>query len=334
MSIKTKIEIGALLSQVKGLGAVEDIVRSKFESDAALLSEIPRYTFELGGKRIRPILTLTAAKLAGQNLPSQEVLDVAAGIELIHLATLLHDDIIDKSPVRRHQESAYSKFGIESTLLSGDFLLVRAFALCARLKPEIIAATEKACVELVEGEILETPLHTSQHTIESSLQIAHKKTAALFRLSAFSGTFSVTQSAQVGEQFSAFGESLGTAFQILDDILDITSDESVLGKRSGMDLVERKPSIVNVLWLQSGEQLAQELLLAPRSHEKEEAFRLSGLKALRNSEVIEQARELATSYVEKARQSLTAGCKLLSNPDGNALKLLEGLLQYTIERVH
>ncbi len=334
MSIKTKIEIGALLSQVKGLGAVEDIVRSKFESDAPLLSEIPRYTFDLGGKRIRPILTLTAAKLAGQSQPSQEVLDVAAGIELIHLATLLHDDIIDKSPVRRHKESAYSKFGIESTLLSGDFLLVRAFALCARLKPEIIAATEKACVELVEGEILETPLHTSTHTIESSLQVAHKKTAALFRLSAFSGTFSITENAKVGEQFSDFGESLGTAFQILDDILDITSDESVLGKRSGMDLVERKPSLVNVLWLQSGAQLAQELLIAPRSPEKEEAFRQLGLKALRNSEVIEQARQLATNYVEKARKSLTAGCELLGSPDANALKLLDGLLQYTLERVH
>lgn len=334
MGLGSKIQLAALLSNISGLKEVEAIVSEKFASEVPLLSEIPAYTFGLGGKRIRPVLTLVVGKLLGMQVPRRDLLEIAAGIELIHLATLLHDDIIDKSPVRRHQESAYSRFGIESTLLSGDFLLVRAFALCARLHPEIIAATEKACVELVEGEILETPLYAAKHTQESSLTIARKKTAALFRLSAFSGVFTVTNDLALASEFGKFGEELGTAFQILDDILDITSSEDVLGKRPGMDLVERKPSLVNVLWLESGEALAQQLLLAPRSLEAEEQFRLEGLAHLKNSKIIEQARAMATEKVERAQQALNSGLSKLRAPDSNALKLLSGLLQYTIERVN
>jgi octaprenyl-diphosphate synthase len=334
MGLGSKIQLAALLSNIRGLKEVEAIVTEKFVSEVPLLSEIPTYTFGLGGKRIRPVLTLVIGKLLGMQVPRQDLLEISAGIELIHLATLLHDDIIDKSPVRRHKESAYARFGIESTLLSGDFLLVRAFALCARLHPEIIAATEKACVELVEGEILETPLHTAKHSQESSLTIARKKTAALFRLSAFSGVFTVTNDFTLAKEFGRFGEELGTAFQILDDILDITSSEDVLGKRPGMDLVERKPSLVNVLWLESGEAFAQQLLLPPRGFDAEDEFRLAGVAHLKDSRIIEQARAMATSRVELAKKSLTAGLSKLRNPDDEALKLLSGLLQYTIERVN
>ena len=320
-----------VLSSLSGMQAVEDLIREKFVSDAALLSEIPEYLLNLGGKRMRPALTLLAARTFGMPKPSQALLDVAAGIELIHMATLLHDDIIDKSPTRRHKESAFVKFGLENTLLSGDFLLVRAFSLCARLDSYIINETESACIELTEGEILEVPLHKQKHTLETSLTIARKKTAALFRLSACSAAHLAGAGSAATAKMSEFGENLGVAFQILDDILDVTSNEDLLGKKSGLDLIERKPSVVNVLWLASGSPLAQKLTTAPG--EKEEEFAQQALSELRPGKVVREARELALKYVEGASKALSEAVKLAPKVESSALEDLRALIDYTTERV-
>lgn len=158
------------------------------------------------------------------------------------MATLLHDDMIDNSPLRRHRQSAPARYGSNQSILAGDFLLVRAFALCARLDRPIIEATEQACVELTEGEILETSLVDDRHSVESALAIARKKTASLFRLAAFSAAHMSGVWVDVESRMARFGELVGVSFQILDDVLDVVSDESLLGKRSGTDLRERKPS--------------------------------------------------------------------------------------------
>lgn len=310
------------LTLVPELVDVETVIRASFKSDVASMRDIPEYLLALGGKRIRPVLTLLCGKALGVEEINDEFLDISAGIELIHMATLMHDDIIDQSPVRRHKPSPYAKFGTPATLLSGDFLLTRAFGLCSKLDQEIITATEQACIELVEGEALESALHTERHSRASSLTIAQRKTASLFRLAAFCSAHLAGASASTKQLMSTFGESLGVAFQIIDDILDVTSDEATLGKKQGLDLLERKPSLVNVLWLESGDPAAQRLLEAPLEAAHEQPWVDAALERLKTGPVIAETKRLAASYADTASNALTealGGDLEALNPAGEAL---------------
>ncbi len=303
----------AALALVPELTQVEEIIRSAFRSDVKPMHEIPAYLLSLGGKRIRPALTLLCAKACGARTISREILNVAAGIELIHMATLMHDDIIDQSPIRRHKESPYAKFGTPLTLLSGDFLLTRAFGLCARLDDTIIAATEQACIELVEGEALETPLHLESHDLASSLKIAQRKTASLFRLSAFCAGHLSNAPHNSLTALSRFGESLGIAFQVIDDVLDVTSNEATLGKQPGLDIIERKPSVVNVLWLASSDPASERLRTRPILGQELD-FAQESLAMLQTSACIREAKRIAHSYGSQAITALREALKEPINP--------------------
>jgi octaprenyl-diphosphate synthase len=296
------------------------------------MRSIPDYLLSLGGKRIRPALTLLCAKALGAATISQKLLDVAAGIELIHMATLMHDDIIDKSPIRRHQQSPYAKFGTPLTLLSGDFLLTRAFGLCAKLDSKIVEATEQACIELVEGEALETPLHIDTHSRESSITIAQRKTASLFRLSAFCAAHlcGVTHSSVIA--LCDFGQSLGVAFQMIDDILDVTASEATLGKEPGIDLLERKPSIVNVLWLESGDTRAHRLRKPP-CEQGEREFVQQALEFLPSTPVMQEAKSLARSYGERASQALKLALTECPHTNPHAAVALQSVVDFALDRL-
>lgn len=326
-----KVRMQQAFAKLSGLVPVEELIKSTFKSDAPLMHQVPAYLLGLGGKRIRPALTLLTARALGMTETPKALVQVAAGIELIHMATLLHDDIIDKSPRRRHKPSPLSHFGLAPTLLSGDFLLVRAFGLCAHLSLDIIEATEAACIDLVEGETLETSLVDDAHTLETSLIVAKKKTAALFRLAAFSAASTVGAGPEIEKLLSKFGEDLGIAFQILDDVLDVASDESVLGKPAGIDLHERKPSIVNVLWLASGSPLASCLKIAPS--EDDDSFVAAGIAELRTSKVLSDAKQLARSYADSAREALDSALKAWPNASSEAAMDLMTLIEYTLERM-
>ncbi len=170
-------------SNFANLQRVEAQIRETFRSDAETLTKISEYLLALGGKRIRPLLAIVSGRLFGMDTPSSELVAAAAGIELIHMATLLHDDIIDQSPTRRSRDSAYRAFGLPNSLITGDFLLARAFGLCAHLYTFVIEATERACVELTEGEILEGHLGSGTAvSLEDYLGVVKRKTASLFAL--------------------------------------------------------------------------------------------------------------------------------------------------------
>jgi len=320
------------LTLIPELADVEAIIRTSFQSDVRPMKEIPDYLLSLGGKRIRPALTLLCAKAVGMSPITSEVLNVAAGIELIHMATLMHDDIIDQSPIRRHKQSPYAKFGTPLTLLSGDFLLTRAFGLCARLDDTVIAHTEQACIELVEGEALETPLYLESHTLESSLTIAKRKTASLFRLAAFCAGHLSGAPAATLEALSVFGETLGIAFQIIDDVLDVTSNEATLGKQPGLDIIERKPSIVNVLWLSSGDAAARKLLQPPVA-ESEAAFAHKALEMLQTSQYVAEAKQLARSYGARATESLNQALTSTPQCSDGASQALYSVIDFALERL-
>ena len=331
LPLSAKAQLLRVVGTLDGMSQVERLIEKKLVSEAPLLQEISTYLFSLGGKRMRPVLALMSGKALGLPKASDELVQVSAGIELIHMATLLHDDIIDKSPLRRHKESPFIKYGIDTTLLTGDFLLTRAFSLCSHLDEFIVNATESACIELTEGEILEVPLHHKQHTINEYLTIARKKTASLFRLAALSGAHLASTSDECSYAMGRFGENLGIAFQILDDVLDVVAEENLLGKRSGMDIRERKPSIVNLLWLASGDPEAKPLLLDPGSDD--EKFAERAVTLLRKSPVIEEASALARTYASAAEKELIAAAELCTTVNQDTFQGLKSLIYYTLERV-
>ena len=318
----------AFLAGADGQLAVDKRIRSCLRSDAAALKEISEYLLNLGGKRIRPLLAILAARLFKSDQLSTQLIDAAAGIELIHMATLLHDDIIDESPTRRSQPSAFIRFGLPPTLLTGDFLLVKAFGLCARLDPYIIERTEQACIELTEGEVLEGKLEPSRTlSIEGYLDIISKKTASLFSLASAVGAYSAGADAEHVERLSRFGHAAGMAFQMVDDILDVTADEDLLGKPSGTDLKQRTPSLVNMLWLDSGDPSASAFF--QQAEPSGEACQ-AAVSYLRSSTVIEEARGMATQTAENARQLLEALPPAAVCADTRS-KLL-ALIEYTLQR--
>lgn len=317
-----------LLDGSHGLTLVENRIRSVLRSDAPLLTEVSEYLLSLGGKRIRPVLALASARLFGMKLPSSDLIDAAAGIELIHMATLLHDDIIDESPLRRSKMSAYLRYGITPTLLAGDFLLVRAFGLCTDLDKHIGRVTELACVELTEGELLEGHLSLDRsRSLDDYLDIIGKKTGALFAVSANVGAFLSGASTSCVEHMDRFGRLSGMAFQIVDDILDVTADEDLLGKPVGTDLKQKTPSIINLLWLNSGSTQAREFfsLADPSAQDCKDA-----LKIVLQSCVIEQSRSYATHYATRALSELQSlGDHSI---DVSVRADLESLVRYTLER--
>lgn len=315
-------------SAAPGLALIEARIRSRFVSEAEQLQQISLYLLELGGKRVRPLLALLSAKLFGMKVPSEQLVDAASGIELIHMATLLHDDIIDQSPRRRNKESAFFRYGFTPTLLAGDFLWVRAFGLCAHLGDFIVSATERACVELTEGELLEGKLSVETPTsIEEYISIISKKTGSLFALATAVGAHCAGASEAETTLLKSFGEDAGIAFQMIDDILDITADENLLGKPSGTDLRQRTPSLVNILWLASSDPKAQDFFAGSPPTEEEA---IASIQALKESSVIEEARSFAQQYAERAKSHLSA--LSAQRIDEGVRADLFTLLDYTLER--
>ncbi len=278
---------------------LEAEIQTSFTSDVPTLQDIPNYLLNLGGKRIRPALTFMMAELFNHKEPTQELLDIAAGVELIHMATLLHDDIIDDAPTRRGQPSALAKFGPTATLLSGNFLFVRAFGRCARLPSFIIRQTEDTCIALTEGELLE---ENGEFSVNNSIIIGERKTGALFGLAALSGAYVGTHNEDLALIAKQFGTSLGIAFQISDDILDVSSTKDVLGKEPGTDIRERKPSLVNTLWLNSGSDLASQTLIENAILDDRTIQRC--LTEIKNSDILANARAYGVSEINKAKNAL------------------------------
>jgi len=327
---------GTLKDSVKGLflnfrsplSDVESRVSSRLTSDVTTLVDVSAYLLTLGGKRIRPLLALASGKLFGLKTSTPQLIDVAAGIELIHMATLLHDDIIDCTPVRRHKPSALTVYGEPATLLTGDFLLVRAFGLCAHLGDFIIEATEKACVELTEGETLEGHLTPdSKNTIDSYITVVEKKTASLFWLASVVGAHLAETTSENVARMGRFGRYAGITFQMVDDILDVVADQELLGKPVGTDLKQQTPSLVNILWLASGDPEAAKFfsLKNPSQAECDKAAAY-----LRESSIINECREMAFGYVEKAKSELAN----ISSPnlDATVQNQLKTLVEYTFDR--
>jgi heptaprenyl diphosphate synthase len=300
---------------LEGLAAVEDRLRAEITSDYELADITARHLVEAGGKRFRPLLVLLASQFG--NPAAEGVVPAAVVVELTHLATLYHDDVMDEAPVRRGAQSANSRWGNTVAILSGDFLFARSSKLLADLGPDAVRVQAETFERLVIGQLSESVgPQPGQDPVEHHLQVLADKTGSLIAAAGRYGAMMSGVDAQLTDLIANFGEAIGIAFQLSDDLLDIESDVS--GKTPGTDLREgiRTLPVLLALADPNTDEHLRDLLSRPLPVDAEHAEALAGLRA---HPAMDQAREVLDSWVAKAREAL------VPLPDGDVKKALETL---------
>lgn len=233
-------------------GAVNREILSQLQSDVALVGSVAHYIIGSGGKRLRPLLVLLAARACGY--AHDQHVRAAAIIEFIHTATLLHDDVVDDSRLRRGQDTANSVFGNEASVLVGDFLYSRAFQLMVEVgQMRVMDVLADATNMIAEGEVLQLMNCRNPDTTEVQyLEVIYRKTAKLFEAAVLIGAILADQTRAVEDAFIEYGKQLGIAFQLVDDALDYDANMEQLGKNIGDDLAEGKPTLPLIYALQRG----------------------------------------------------------------------------------
>jgi octaprenyl-diphosphate synthase len=222
---------------------VDAVIGRRLASDVALINQIAHYIISAGGKRIRPMLVLLFARALG--FVGRERFELAATVEFIHTATLLHDDVVDESALRRGRQTANALFGNAASVRVGDFVYSRAFQMMVSVnRMRVLEVLADATNVIAEGEVLQLMnMHDPDLAVEDYLRVIRFKTAKLFEASARLGAVLAEAAPDVEEACAAYGRSLGTAFQLIDDLLDYEGNTSQLGKNVGDDLREGKPTL-------------------------------------------------------------------------------------------
>lgn len=302
------------------LDLVEESLKRSIRSAERTLTDISSHLIMGGGKRIRPMVTLLAFKAFGGK-KVRDIVEIATAIELIHTATLLHDDIIDGAEIRRGRESAYKRFGLKATLVAGDFLFIKAFEFAGKFDATVVQWTADACTSLTEGEMLQGFFNRNTDvTVEDYLEIVRRKTASLFQAGAKIGAYLAGASPALVEEISQYGLNLGIAFQIIDDVLDVVGKKELLGKSTGMDLRDGNPSLPIILALHEGRQPVSEAFTSTRP--SDEQIR-EAIEAIGRGNIIPQAKAFSKTYAEQAFKSIK---KLPPSLYRNGLKTLVRLI--------
>ncbi len=308
-----------------GVTRIEDLMKAELGRADELMSEAVHHLFLAGGKRFRPLFTVLSGSL-GPDPHSHQVAIAGAVIEMVHLATLYHDDVMDEAQVRRGAPSANARWSNNIAILAGDYLFATASRLVSRLGPDAVLIIADTFAELVTGQMRETRGATEGiDEIDHYLKVVYEKTACLIAASGrFGATFSGADAEQT-ERLSRLGGIVGTAFQISDDIIDIESDAEESGKLPGTDLREGVHTLPVLYALRETGAQADRLrdLLAG---EMTDAAVAEALTLLRASSGIRMAKQMVRSYAERARTELA----LL--PDGPGRRALASLVDYTVNR--
>jgi octaprenyl-diphosphate synthase len=284
---------------------VDDVIREQLASRVALINQISQYIVNAGGKRIRPRLVLMFAEALGFSGPERHQL--AAIVEFIHTATLLHDDVVDESAMRRGRATANSMFGNAASVLVGDFLYSRAFQMMVSVNSmRVLQVLADATNVIAEGEVLQLMnMHDPDLAVDDYLQVIRFKTAKLFEASARLGAVLAGASPVLEEACADYGRSLGTAFQLVDDLLDYEGNSKELGKNVGDDLREGKPTLPLLLAMERASDA--ERILIRQAIEQGELHRLPEvLEIVRRTGALDATRAAAQAEADKARNAVLA----------------------------
>ena len=240
--------------------AVDAVIRARLHSDVVLIRQVAEYIIQSGGKRLRPALVLYVANALGYEGKHHHVL--AAVVEFIHTATLLHDDVVDESELRRGRQTANAMFGNAASVLVGDFLYSRAFQMMVGVDDmRVMRVLADATNVIAEGEVLQLlNCHDADVSVDSYLQVIRYKTAKLFEAGARLGAMLAGAGEDVQAAMARFGMHLGTAFQIVDDVLDYSASEADTGKHLGDDLAEGKPTLPLIHVMKHGTEAESRLV--------------------------------------------------------------------------
>ena len=245
------------------LAKVNEVINQAVQSDVALISQIGTYIISAGGKRLRPIMTILAGRSVGYD--NEKLYSLAAMVEFIHTSTLLHDDVVDESDLRRGRKTANNLFGNAAAVLVGDFLYTRAFQLMVGSgSMRILEVMADATNIIAEGEVMQLMnIGNTDITEEEYIQVIQYKTAKLFEAAAQVGSILGNAPPECEQALKDYGMYVGTAFQIIDDVLDYSGETEEIGKNVGDDLAEGKPTLPLIYLMRQGsEQVANDVRLA------------------------------------------------------------------------
>jgi heptaprenyl diphosphate synthase len=275
---------------VSQMAQVESLLRSHTRSEYPFVDETAHHLVAAGGKRLRPLLTLLTAQYGDSN--ADGVIAAAVACEITHLATLYHDDVMDEAPLRRGVESANMRWGNTIAILTGDFLFAKSSDLLADLGPAAVRLQARTFERLVIGQIMETQgPNPGQDPLEHYLKVVADKTGSLIAASARYGGMISKAPAEITDTVTIFGEKIGVAFQLADDVIDIASESNQSGKTPGTDLREGVPTLVTLNVMKSTDSADADLKRLLSAPIEDEATVQQVLVALRNHKALDESRE-------------------------------------------
>ena len=287
----------------EGMAKVESLLLSHIQGDYPLVEETSRHLVAAGGKRLRPLLTLLASHYGDKN--KFGIIESAVVCELTHVATLYHDDVMDEARLRRGVESANSRWGNTVAILTGDYLFAKVSALLADIGPEAVRLQASTFERLVIGQIMETQgPQNGEDPLEHYLQVVADKTGSLIAASARFGAMVSGAPADIKETLTVFGEKIGIAFQLADDVIDIASESHQSGKTPGTDLREGVPTLVTLNVMKSTRTEDRELIELLKAPIKDEAVVSQVLATLRTHQALQESRDQLQQIARDARIAL------------------------------
>jgi len=309
---------GVRLLIAEDLAAVDRTIQAELASDVALIDQMGAYIVGGGGKRLRPILVLLAARALGYR--GDQHIRLAAVIEFIHTATLLHDDVVDGSDRRRGRQTANHVWGNPAAVLTGDFLYSRAFQMMVGAESmRVMQIMADATNTIAEGEVLQLlNCHDPKVDAARYFEVVRRKTATLFAAGARLGALTAGASPEAEDALGRYGAALGTAFQLIDDVLDYEADPAEMGKDLGDDLAEGKPTLPLIRALEVGSAAQRALIASAIEHGSVERL-AEVLAAVRATDALEHTRAAAQDQADAARQALAG---LPAGPHRDALDAL------------
>lgn len=309
----------------KDLADVDKLIQTRLQSDVALINQLGYYIINSGGKRLRPAIAILSARACGYE--GDKHINLATIIEFIHTATLLHDDVVDNSDMRRGQETANNLWGNEASVLVGDFLYTRSFEMMVEMDSmrlmQILSTTTNI---IAEGEVLQLlNCHDADTTESRYLEVIHHKTAKLFEAAGQLGAVICGASEDIENAMALYAMHLGSAFQLVDDLLDYSQSSETIGKNIGDDLAEGKPTLPLIYAMRQGSE--QQAAVIRQAIENGERDRIEDIiKIINETGAIDYTAHAAAQEVAYAKAALDV------LPDSDYKQALLGLADFSISR--